>query len=205
MAAQGRSTSAPAGLVDTAVSPSAQQEWRLSPARRKLLLVTHLVGAIGFFGSSLAVLVLTAAGANGADAKTVYPAAQMLTVWLILPLAIVALVTGVTQATLSPWGLTRYWWVAIKLLITVVLAVFIFVTIYPRIASAAGSALGHSAQPVTGAERSRILSSWPFVCALLIVNLFLAIYKPRRRLRSGGRQHDAPVLGEGSAAGTDGD
>jgi hypothetical protein len=188
----------PAGVTDKAAAPAGeqQQEWRLSPAWRKPLLVVHLSGGIGFLASSLAVLVLTAAGASGTAAATVYPAAQMITTWLVIPLAIVALVAGVIQAVVSPWGLARYWWVAIKLLITVVVTIFIGLTVYPRIAGAAATALGHSTQPLTGGQRSRILSSWPIICGLLIINAFLGVYKPRWRLGKGRHPQDASGPGQ---------
>jgi hypothetical protein len=192
MSVQGQPAAAQSGVTDKAAAPARdhQQEWRLSPAWRKPLLVVHLSGAFGFLGSSLAVLALTAAGASGTAAATMYPAAQMITTWLVIPLAIVAFAAGVTQALVSPWGLTKYWWVAIKLLITAVVTIFIGLTIYPRIAGAAATALGHSTQPLTGGQRSRILSSWPIICGLLIINAFLGVYKPGWRLRKGQRSPD---------------
>jgi hypothetical protein len=149
---------------------------------RRLLLAIHLVASLGFLGSSLGVLVLTISGADGTAARDVYPAAQMLTVWLVEPLAIAAVVTGVTQALSSRYGLTKYWWVVIKLVITAVLAVVVMATLYPRIADAAGAALGLSAQPITAAERTRIAVSWPILCLLLAANALLGVSKPGWRL-----------------------
>lgn len=168
----------------------------LAPAEgswpRKLLLAIHLIAGLGFFSSALGILVLTVSGANGTAARDVYPAAQMLTVWLVEPLGIAAALTGITLALSSRYGLARYWWVVIKLVITVVLAAVVMATLYPRIAGAAGSALGLAAQPLTSAERTRIAVSWPVVCLLLAVNVALGVAKPgwrvfRRRGEPGGR------------------
>jgi hypothetical protein len=178
------SSSTSSGLKASAASKPAGQQWRLPLRWRRPLLVIHLVATIGFLGTALAMLVLTIAGARGADPREIYPAAQMLTVWLTLPLAIVAIATGLLQAILSPWGLISYWWVALKLAITVVVTVVIVFLIYPRLAGAAGTAIGRSTQPLTDAQRSRIAFSPPIVCALLLVNVFMGIYKPRWRLKS---------------------
>jgi Electron transfer DM13 len=59
-----------------------------------------------------------AAGAAGHDPPTVYPAARLLGAALLVPLALASLLNGVALGLLTPWGLVRYWWVAIKLTLT---------------------------------------------------------------------------------------
>ena len=39
--------------------------------------------------------------------------------FVIVPLAIASLLTGVVQALATPWGLFRHYWVVIKLFLTV--------------------------------------------------------------------------------------
>lgn len=88
---------------------------------RKPLLAIHIVASVGVLGADLALLALGISGAQGAEPETVYPAMSLVGAWLIAPLAVLALGTGLLQAVLRGWGLARYWWVTIKLTITAVL------------------------------------------------------------------------------------
>jgi hypothetical protein len=52
-----------------------------------------------------------ALGADPATAAAGYRFVDVVDRWLVIPLAFAALVSGVVVALVSPWGLTRYWWV----------------------------------------------------------------------------------------------
>jgi hypothetical protein len=91
----------------------------LPAAWRNLLLTVHVLATVGVFGADLVLLVLGASSVFGADPRTVYPAAHLIGQILVQPLAFAALGTGVALALLTPWGLFRYWWTAIKLAISV--------------------------------------------------------------------------------------
>ncbi|MGZ3667209.1 MAG: hypothetical protein ACXVDA_22300 [Ktedonobacterales bacterium] len=114
--------------------------WRLKPLWRKLLLSMHLIVSVGLLGSDAAVLILCIAGARGSDPRTVYPAASLIASALLVPLALLALATGIILGLLTPWGIVRYWWVAISLTLTVggiVLGTFVLV---PTLGAAADAA-----------------------------------------------------------------
>jgi hypothetical protein len=153
---------------------------------RRPLLTVHIVTAVGTVGAALALMALGIAGLRGADPRTVYPAAHLLEAWVIAPLAVVALGTGLLQATLSQWGV-RYWWVSIKLTITTGLTAVVFLVLEPGLAAMADAATGLSAEPLTDAERLRVDLSPAVAVVLLVVNVVLGVYKPGRRLRSGRR------------------
>lgn len=154
-----------------------------TPARwRTPLLTVHIVTGVGAIGAALVLLALGIAGVRGADPRTVYPAAHLVEAWVIAPLAVLALGTGVTLALLSCWGLVRYWWVAIKLAITAVLTAVVFLVLEPSLAATA------AAESLTDAQRTRIALFPAVALALLVVNVVLGLAKPRRRLRSA--QHD---------------
>ena len=44
--------------------------------------------------------------------------------YLVIPLAFAALASGVLVSVLTPWGLTRYWWVLVKLVLTVAVILY---------------------------------------------------------------------------------
>lgn len=166
----------------TETRPKAIPDQRIASPRRKLLLTVHVVAAVSLIGTDLALLALGIAGVRGADPQTVYPAASHVASWLVAPLVVVALGTGIAQAVLSQWGLLRYWWVTIKLATTVVFTGIVWFVLVPRLAASADAAA--AAQTFTDAERLP-LSVVPAVAVTVLVFLVgLAIYKPGWRLRS---------------------
>jgi hypothetical protein len=168
-----------AGLLQVERDPSGSGRRRLTPRWRKLLMVVHLIVSLGLLGSDAAVLVLVIAGWLGSAASTVYPAAYLLGVTLLVPLGLLALVTGILQGLLTPWGLLRYWWVVVKLVLIVagnLLAVFVLV---PSLAAAAQTAAtGTLPDNPFGLVRDASGAT-----TVLIVTVVLSIYKPFGRLR----------------------
>jgi hypothetical protein len=151
-------------------------------SRRKLLLTGHVAVSVGLIGAAMVLLALGVAGLRGADPRTVYPAAHLVEAWVVAPLAVLALGSGVAQAVLMRWGLTTYWWVTTKLAITAVTVVVVIFVLDPRLgASAAAAAAGHT---FTTAERLPLVIAPAIAVALLVLNVGLGVYKPSRRLRS---------------------
>ena len=160
---------------------------RLKPAGwRTALLTVHIVTSVGAIGAALVLLTFGIAGMNGADPRTVYPAAHLVEAWVIAPLAVLALGTGLAQALLLRWGLVRYWWVAIKLAITAVLTAVVFLVLEPSLAATA------AAESLTDAQRTRVALFPAVAIALLVVNVVLGLFKPPWRLQAGSTPHDPP-------------
>jgi hypothetical protein len=96
-----------------------------------------------------------------------------------VPLALLALTTGVALGLLTPWGLLRHWWILIKLLLTAggtVLAVFVLV---PTLDAAATEALARRAL----SDPFALIKDSGGACAVLLVTILLAYFKPFGRLR----------------------
>ena len=90
-------------------------------ARRPLLLI-HLLGGVGWFGAVMAYLVLAVVGFMDADpglARASYRAMALVAWFVVTPLSLVGLASGIVQALGTPWGLGRHWWVLLKLVMTV--------------------------------------------------------------------------------------
>jgi len=157
--------------------------WQLPPPWRKLLLSVHIIVSVGLLGSDAAVLVLCIAGARGSDPRAVYPAAHLIATTLLVPLALLALATGLLQGLLTPWGIVRYWWVTIKLALTVagiVLGTLVLVPTLSRAAAASGT-------QALSVDRLGLVKDASAASIVLIVTVLLAVYKPFGRLRD--RRH----------------
>jgi hypothetical protein len=158
---------------------------RLTPRRRPLLVTVHVLTAVGLIGTDLALVALGYAGARGAPAQQVYPAMSLLATWLVVPLALAALGSGILLSALTGWGLLRHWWVAVKLVITVALAAVLLAVLVPGLHAAADTATGPHPIP----QRLLFALSPAAASILLTVNAVLGRYKPgraRRGLRSEG-------------------
>ncbi|MGH9967668.1 MAG: hypothetical protein ACREBG_07510, partial [Pyrinomonadaceae bacterium] len=94
----------------------------MTPRLRKFALTTHVVSSVGWLGAVASFLALTLVGLTSKDNQMVRAAylAMELTAWfVIVPLAIASLLTGLVQALGTTWGLFRHYWVLVKLLLTI--------------------------------------------------------------------------------------
>lgn len=159
---------------------------RRTPRWRTPLLILHLVATVGLIGITLALIALGVASVRGADPRTIYPAAYLIEAWVVAPLAVLALGTGLLQGLRSQWGLVQYWWVTIKLATTAALIGVILFVLLPRLATSADAAM--AGQPFGPAERLPLAIAPGVGLTLLLLNVVLAVYKPRWRIQSGERR-----------------
>jgi hypothetical protein len=99
----------------------------MTPGVRKLALTTHVTSSVGWFGSVAAFLALAIAGLSSRDAqmmRSAYLAMHLTTWFVIVPLSLASLLTGLIESLGTTWGLFRHYWVVTKLLLTV-LATFV--------------------------------------------------------------------------------
>lgn len=152
-----------------------------SPARwrSKPLIIAHIALSVSLIGLLLALVTFGMAGWQGADPRTVYPAMARIEAWLVTPLVLAALATGLAQALVTP-GTLRETWARIKLGITAALALAVLFLLAPRLSAAADSTLP-GAVVIDESARLRIAFVPLAVVLLLILNVALAIYKPGRR------------------------
>jgi hypothetical protein len=73
-------------------------------------------------------------------------------------------------------GLFRYWWVTLKLAITLVLTVVAVTVLVPRLGSAAATAAAHGS--FDAAQRVPLALAPALATLFLVLNVGLAVYKP---------------------------
>lgn len=123
---------------------------------------------------------------------------MQLTGWFVLiPLALASLLTGVVQALGTTWGLFRHYWVLAKLLITVVASVVLL--LYTQTLSYLADL---AAQTKPSADLGGLRTPSPIIHAaaavlLLLLATVLAVYKPRGMTRYGWRrQHERRTVSQ---------
>jgi hypothetical protein len=154
------------------------QSVALPQSLRKLLLTVHVAASVSVLGADLVLLALGIASVGGADPVSIYPAASLIAAWLVAPLALVALASGLSLGLLTPWGLFTYWWVAIKLAIVAVLTGAVLFVLVPALGATADAVTGPTPRLLGAGERLPLLIAPATASTLLAVALVLAIFKP---------------------------
>ncbi|MBB6171968.1 hypothetical protein HNR23_002028 [Nocardiopsis mwathae] len=140
--------------------------------------------SVGWLGAVAAFLALAVAGLTAEDSLTArgaYLAMEVVAWFVIVPLGLASLVTGLVSALGTTWGLFRHYWVLVKLLLTVAATVLLLVHLQP-IGFMAGIA-ADTAAPLTGADhlgvRTQPLFDAGAALLVLLVATTLAVVKPR--------------------------
>jgi hypothetical protein len=160
----------------------------MSPGVRKFALFVHLVSSVGWIGGVIAYLALGISSVVSPDTQIVRAAWTAMDVtgwWAIVPLAIVALVTGLVMSLATPWGLFRHYWVLISLVLTV-LCTAVLLEHMPGISRIASMAPQMDAAQLR-ALRGDLMHPGIGLLILLVIAV-LNIFKPAGVTRYGWRK-----------------
>lgn len=163
----------------------------MKPGLRKFALTAHVTSSIGWFGAVAAFLALAIAGMTSQDAQLVraaYLAMELTTWFVIVPLAFVSLLSGVVSSLGTKWGLFRYYWVLLKLLITIFTTIVLLVHTQPigLLAGVAAKTTVFSAD--LQSRQLLMVTASSAALVVLIVLTVLSYYKPRGMTRYGWRK-----------------
>src|SRR5918998_2315764 len=159
----------------------------LGPRIRKLVLAVHVLTSVGWIGACAAYLTLTVAAMQSDSHDTVRAAfvSMEIVYFALVPLAAVALVTGLIQAVGTNWGLFRHYWVVTKLVLTLV-AITVMVLNLNNVSSHADHvSRGSAVESGTAAHDFRHAAGG---LAILGLTPIPGLYKPRALTRYGPRK-----------------
>ena len=164
----------------------------MSPRVRRLALAAHVVCSVGWLGAIVAFLALAIVGVTSQDAqlvRAVYLVAEPVTRFVLVPLALASLLSGIVQSLGTNWGLVRHYWVLFKLLINVV-ATAVLLVYTQTLSFFAGIAATPDADLRELRASTFVLHSGAALLLLLAATA-LATVKPRGMTRYGWRkQHE---------------
>jgi hypothetical protein len=171
----------------TAIRESAgARPWRLGARTRKAVLIVHIVSAGAWIGIDvvMAVVIFTALLTDHDDTKVLcYRALELFAIWPLLTAGLVSLASGVLLGLGSKYGLVRYWWVATKLVLNLLLTGLVPVALRPAVADALARAHRFTAgEPVSLGVHDLIFPPIVSPTALLVA-VTLAVFKPWGRTR----------------------
>jgi hypothetical protein len=94
----------------------------MKPGLRKFALAVHLTFSVGWIGTVIAYLALGITAVTSEDVQTIratWTAMEVIGWYVIVPLALASLFTGLLMALGTKWGLFRYYWVVVSFFLTV--------------------------------------------------------------------------------------
>jgi hypothetical protein len=172
----------------TTQAGASRTTWRLSPAWRKGVMVLHAVSGISWMGVDIAILILLLTARTSDDVTVVvsgFNAIRMIVPIAVPPLSLSILITGVILGLGSSWGLIRYWWVLVKLCLSLIMTVLVFVSLVPGVNQIALLDITTVSADTVRASLGDIptqLMYPPMVSFLMLATAtVLSIYKPWRR------------------------
>src|SRR5687768_5127825 len=145
----------------------------MAPSLRKFALATHLTVSVGWIGAVVAYLALGVSAVTSQEPQTVRAAwiAMEVTGWyVIVPLALGALLTGVVMSLGTPWGLFRHYWVLISLGLTVFSTVILLLHM-PTVSTLADMAQSADETELAGLGDDLLHPSIGLVVLLVITGL----------------------------------
>jgi hypothetical protein len=162
----------------------------MAPRLRKFALAAHIALSVGWIGAVAGYIALDVAAATSRNAETLracYLAMELIAWYVIVPLALASLLTGLVMSLGTNWGLFRHYWVLISLLLTIIATVVLLVE-----TQTIGYFANVAADPRTSDDDLRALGNTLVHSVggtvVLLVILVLNVYKPRGMTRYGWRK-----------------
>jgi hypothetical protein len=166
----------------------------MSPSMRKFALTAHVASSVGTLGAVVVFLALALAGLTSADAQTVrasYIVMEPIAWRVIVPLILGSLTTGIIQSLGTPWGLFRHYWVVIKLLVTIFVAVVLFLQLGLISEMANAAATKEFSRGFLWDARLSLAIHAGAGLLVLLVPTVLSVYKPRGLTACGAKRQFA--------------
>jgi len=153
----------------------------MTPGLRKFALTTHVTASVGWLGAVGAFLALAIVGRSSQDPQTVraaYLALPAITWFVIVPLTLAALLTGIVQSLGTTWGLFQHYWIVTKLLLTVLATILLLVhtQLIDRVATRAAEATLSTGD--LRQSRIELVAKAGAALLVLLVATTLSVYKP---------------------------
>ena len=160
---------------------------RFTAPQRKLVLLLHILASGAWLGLDvvLAVLVFTARATS--DPQTTafcFRALELVAIWPVGTAALASLVTGVLLGLGSKYGLVRYWWVAVKLAMNVILSVLVIFSLRPGLHEVGGYGRRLAADLPTSYDSTTLMMPPIVSTTALLLAFVLSVYKPWGRTRA---------------------
>ena len=139
----------------------------------------HLVSRVAWCGRGLLALAIAGLGSQDAQiVRAAYLGMHSTTWFVIVPLSLAALSTGIIQSLGTTWGLFQHYWIVTKLLLTVLATIILLVHTQPIDRVAAVAAQTTLAAGDLRQLRIQLVGDACAALFVLLVTTTLSVYKP---------------------------
>lgn len=155
----------------------------MAPQLSKVTLVAHITVSVGWIGAVAAFVVLSIAGLTSQNADIVrgaYVSMNLLGLYIIVPLSLASLLTGLIQSLGTSWGLFRQYWTVVKFGLTLGSTALLLMHQYMAVSRAAQRVLTSAVgtMPDLGQTGRELLVKATLAIVVLQITTVLSIYKP---------------------------
>lgn len=115
---------------------------------RRLTVVLHVLFSAAWIGLTLGILALGIRAYTSQDPGVVafaYRAGDVFGEWLLVPVALATLITGLALSVGTQWGLVRHKWVLVKFVLTVITVLLVAFSMAPGLSENADRAVAGTA------------------------------------------------------------
>lgn len=157
---------------------------------RRATLVVHVAASAGWLGLILGLLALALTAYTTESASAIeasYRSMKVFTDWLVLPLALLTLTSGLVLSLGTKWGLARHRWVFVKFWVTLATTTASVLMLRPGVSRAADivASGGMVAEP-----RDLLMGPAVSLTAYVFMTV-VSVLKPWGLTRRGRRIHGA--------------
>lgn len=173
----------------------------MTPRMSKTNLLAHVVTSVGWFGSVAAFLCLSIAGKVSRSPDLVrgaYLSLNVIGLYVVIPMAILAFATGLIQSFGTEWGLRRFYWVLVKFWVSLGATLLLILHQFTVVTRAAHLVMDSpvATLPDLGKLPTKLLMEAGLASLLLPVLAYLSIFKPWGKTRYGNVNAKGEVAGE---------
>lgn len=153
----------------------------MSPRLGKLVLTSHIIFSVGWFGAVTVFLILAITGLTSQNtqlARSAYLIMELSGWFVIVPFCFASLITGIIQALATKYGLFKHYWIVVKLILTIVATVLLLLHMSPisYMAGLAEKTTFSNSQEV--ALRIQLIADAGAAILLLLATTTISVYKP---------------------------
>jgi hypothetical protein len=164
---------------------------RLAPTTRKWLLLLHVVVSVGWLGLNIGNLTLAITGLTTDDPTTqhaAFGAMYLIGGPLLIPISLLAYVSGILLGYYSKWGVFRYRWVLVKFTLTTIAVLLIPLSLLPGLRDLSALMANTPADQLadTGANGADMLVAGLVSTSMYVTNAVMSVIKPWGRTRRVG-------------------
>jgi len=157
----------------------------MTPRIRKLTITGHVAFSVGWLGATAAFLALSIAGLTSHDPDVVRGAClsmNLISKFVIIPMSLAALATGLLQALGTPWGLFRYYWILVKFGLAIFATSALLMHQFAVMAVAAKRVSGAAAEALFSPDflalKIQLVRAPSVAILFLLTATTLGVYKP---------------------------